>query len=493
MLGMSIPTGLDDRPMFGPKNLPFLILVLFALTAPAAMRAVADGGSPNVVFILVDDLGVRDLGCYGSSFHESPRIDQLAREGMLFRNAYASHAVCGPSRQAILTGRTPARLGVVATTGNIRSTDYTWPERFQEAGYRTCFLGKWHLGDGESVLRHGFDRNIAGGELGQPADFYYPYRSHVRRTTFDVPDMEDGQPGDYLTDALTTKALAFIEDNRDQPFLLYLSYYAVHKPAIPGVWAQGKRELTRHFEQKLKRLPPSDGPLDREVRHGPITTIEALQQRNPEFASQILALDANVGRVLDKIDALGLTENTLVVFTSDQGSVTNSHERVSSAQPYHLGKSWLFDGGLRVPLIVRWPGRVAAGRESALITYNTDLFPTLLDLVGWDPMPKRHVDGVSIAPTLRGGNQSFDRPYYWVYTSLQKSRQAYRCVAYREGNYKLIHWFQLDHTELYDLAADPGETHDLAAERPAKRDHLLQSLMSYPEVAAVVNASYRRS
>lgn len=449
--------------------------------------------TPNVVFILVDDLGVKDLSCYGSTFHESPRIDQLSQEGMRFVNAYASHAVCGPSRQAILTGRTPARLGVYATTGNIRTTDYTWPERFKAMGYQTCFAGKWHLGNAETVGRHGFDVNIAGANLGQPADFYFPYKSHVKRTTFDVPGMEDGKPGDYLTDALTTKALRFMEDNREEPFLLFLSYYTVHKPGIPGVWAQGKREVTEYFDAKLKRqAAPSDRP-DRMVQHGPIKTVEGLVQNNAEFASQIKVLDENVGRVLDKLDELGLDENTVVIFTSDQGSVVNSHERVSSSQPYRMGKSWLFEGGLRVPLIVRWPGQIPTRSESTVFTANTDWFPTIMDLMDWPQQPDSLIDGASIEPELRGNPMSMERPYYWVYTSLQKSRQAYRCVAYRSGEYKVIHWFELNHTELYDLDADPGENNDLAQHLPQVRDTLMRVLMAIPEVAAIVSETYQKA
>lgn len=447
---------------------------------------------PNVVFILVDDLGVRDLSCYGSTFHESPRIDRLSREGMKFVNAYASHAVCGPSRQAILTGRTPARLGVYATTGGIRPTDYTWPERFKGMGYRTFFAGKWHLGEAATVHEHGFDENVAGANLGQPADFYFPYKSHAKRTTFDVPGMEDGKPGDYLTDAITTKALNFVDANHEQPFLLYLSYYAVHKPGIPGVWAQGKREVTDYFKTKLENQPSLDLVRERLVQHGSIKTVEGLVQDNAEFASQIKVLDDNVGRVLDKLEELDLVENTLVIFTSDQGSVVNSHERVSSSHPYHLGKSWLFDGGLRVPLIVRWPGQISRAMESSLVTYNTDLFPTLLDLMGWPQMPNRHADGVSIAPELRGRPMELQRPYYWVYTSLQKSRQAYRSVAYREAGHKLIHWFELDHTELYDLVADPGEIHDLATSHPQIREALWGKLMGISEVAAIVTESFAK-
>ena len=447
---------------------------------------------PNIVFFLIDDMGVMDLGCYGSTFHESPEIDRLAREGMRFDNAYASHAVCGPSRQAIMTGRTPARLGIVATTGKLRNEDFVWPKALQETGYKTLFAGKWHLGDAESVHRFGFDVNVAGARMGQPADFYYPYKSHAKRTTFDVPGMEDGKEGDYLTDAITTKALRFIDENKNTPFLLYMSYYAVHKPGIPGVFAQGKKEHTEYFKKKLAKQSPSGEPTSREVQHGPSTTIESLVQDNAEFASQVKVVDDNVGRVMEKLRELGLEDDTIVVFTSDQGSVTNSQQRISSAQPYHLGKSWLFEGGIRVPLIVKWPGEIPSGTVSKLNTYNTDHFPTILDLLDRPLMPERHVDGVSIKPELLGNSMKLDRPYYWVYTSHQMERQAYRHIAYRDGKYKLIYWYLNDHVELYDLEADVGEQHDLSATLPEVRRDLMAALLKSPGVDDVLNAEYKK-
>ncbi len=455
----------------------------------AALKA---SDRPNVVFFLIDDMGVMDLACYGSSFHETPEINRLAREGMRFTNAYASHAVCGPSRQAIMTGRTPARLEIVATTGRLREEDFVWPKLLQDNGYKTLFAGKWHLGDSESVYRFGFDVNVAGGKMGQPADFYYPYKSHVKRTTFDVPGMEDGKPGDYLTDAITTKALKFIDENKDDPFLLYLSYYAVHKPGIPGVWAQGKKEHTEYFEEKLAKQAPFEGPTDREVTHGPSTTTESLVQNNPEFASQVKVVDENVGRVMAKLKELGIEKNTIVVFTSDQGSVTNSQQRISSAQPYRMGKSWLFEGGIRVPLIVSWPGRIPAGAVSDLPTYNTDHFATMIDLLGMPLMPEHHVDSVSIKDELLGNPMELERPYYWVYTSHQMERQAYRCVAYRDGKYKLIYWFLNEHMELYDLEADIGETNDIGSEYPEIQNRLLGELLRNPHVAKVMEARYEK-
>jgi arylsulfatase A-like enzyme len=429
---------------------------------------------PNLVFLLVDDLGIRDLGCYGSTFHESPNIDRLAREGMRFSNAYASHAVCGPSRQAIMTGRTPARLGVTGIAGKLRSGEVVWPQRLQQTGYQTWFVGKWHLGPHDSVTKFGFDRNIAGFKEGQPADYYFPYKADGKLAIFNVPDMEDGKPGDYLTDALTTKALRLLEQReKKRPFLLYFSFYQVHKPAIEAVWAQGKKEYAAEFRAKLSEHPLR-GPATRVVRHGAAETTETLIQRNPDFAAQIKSLDENVGRIMGKLEELSLTENTIVILTSDQGSVVHGAQAVSSAQPYQLGKQWLFEGGIRVPLIVRWPGRIAAGRNSELRTFNTDLFPTILDLLRLPQRPDAAEDGISIAPELRGHGMASGRPYYWVYPLLREESRPH--IAYRHDDLKLVYWYRDGLCELFDLATDPGELNDLSQTRPDALGDMLRAI-----------------
>lgn len=420
---------------------------------------------PNIVFFLLDDLGVKDLGCYGSTFHESPNLDRLAAEGMRFTNAYSSHPVCGPARTAIMSGRYPARLGVTNIDGKIEGAGMPWPKAFQEAGYATGFFGKWHMGDRESVFESGFDLNVAGCHKGQPSDYYYPYKCEAHPVC-DVPDMEDGEPGDYLTDKLTDKALTFMEDNRDQPFLCYISYYQTHKPAIAP--AQGKKEHVAYFKEKLAAMPEPEGPTTRIEVHGEAETVECLVQRNPEFAGQIKAVDDNVGRVMDTLARLGIAEDTIVVFTSDQGSVCTSEEyMVSTQQPYRLGKAWMFDGGLRVPFLVRWPGHVAADSATDVLTMSTDIYPTLLDLAGLPLKPQQHLDGISIKDALTEDADLPDRSLLWVYDHDHNELGHKASVAIRKGRYKLIYWLANGHTELYDLEADVAEAHDLSQQQPA--------------------------
>jgi arylsulfatase A-like enzyme len=429
---------------------------------------------PNVVFFLLDDLGVKDLGCYGSTFHESPRIDEMAAEGMRFTNAYSSHPVCGPSRTAIMSGRYPGRLGVTNIDGRIEGAGIPWPSVLKNAGYSTAFFGKWHMGDRQSVLRSGFDINVAGCEKGQPSDYYYPYKCEAHPVC-DVPDMEDGKPGDYLTDKLTDKALNFIENCHGGPFLCYISYYQTHKPAIAP--AQGKKEHVAHFKEKLSNMPAPEGPTTRVEIHGEAETVECLVQRNPEFAGQIKAVDDNVGRVLETLEQLGIEDNTIVIFTSDQGSVCTSEEyMVSTQQPYRLGKAWMFDGGLRVPLIVRWPGRIKPGVESDALTINTDIYPTILDLASLPLKPDQHLDGVSIKDVLTEGAKLSERSLIWVYDHDHNELGHKASVAIRRDNHKLILWLADGHTELYDLQADPGEEHDLVQQEPALVASLMEDL-----------------
>jgi len=422
---------------------------------------------PNIVFFLLDDLGIKDLGCYGSAFHESPRINQMAAEGMRFTNAYASHPVCGPSRTAILSGRSPGRLGVTNIGGKIAGAGVPWPKVLQEAGYATCFVGKWHMGSRESVLESGFDVNVAGCEIGQPSDFYYPYRFYDdgRACDGDVPDMADGKPGDYLTDKLTDKALDFVEAHQEEPFLVYLSYYQTHKPRIAP--AQGKKEHVAHFQQKLAGMPEPAGPTTRVEVHGEAQTVECLVQRNAEFAGQIKAVDDNVGRVLDRLEELGLAENTIVIFTADQGSVCTSEEfMVSSQQPYRLGKAWMFDGGLRVPFLVRWPGMVPAGAKSDVVTISTDLYPTMLAATGLPGRPEQHQDGASILPVLCEEKGLPERALVWVYDYDHGELGHKASVAIRHRGHKLIYWLGDGHAELYDSETDVAEAQDLSAEYP---------------------------
>lgn len=428
---------------------------------------------PNIIFLLVDDLGIKDLSCYGSGFHESPNIDKLAAQGIRYTNAYASHPVCGPSRAAIATGKFPARLGLGGIGGTVREGEVIWPRVLKQNGYTTYFLGKWHMGNADSVLQNGFDVNIAGHYAGQPANFYFPYTGTPKGQN--VPDMEDGKPGDYLTDALTEKALKLIADNGSQPFLLYFSYYNVHKPAISN--AQGKKEHVQYFKKKLESLPAADLSL-REDTAGGYSVQSVRAQRNPEYAGQIMALDDSVGRIMDKLEEMGIADNTIIIFTSDQGSMCTSEIGVSTAAPYRFGKSFLFEGGIRVPLIIKWPNHTIPGTTNSTVTINTDLYPTIMDMTGLPKNKDQHLDGISLIDTFKGEQLPLDRALYWSYPNnhLLGHKAA---LAVRKGPYKLIHWPANGNTELYNVENDVSESSDLSKQYPELTSSLLTRLTDW--------------
>lgn len=453
--------------------LRFLIMTAVAagaFWAIAASKPAEAPKRPNIVFLLVDDLGIRDLACYGSDFHESPNIDRLASQGIRYTNAYASHPVCGPSRSAIVTGKFPVRLNLTKIGGAIPQGETSWPEILKQNGYATYFLGKWHMGDADSVLNNGFDVNIAGNQNGQPSSFYFPYKSEY--TKQNVPGLEDGKPGDYLTDALTDKALTLLDKNGDRPFVLYFSYYNVHKPYVSN--AQGKKEHVEYFKEKLKTLPATDLTLRDDVRGG--YTFKSLRaQRNPQYAGQIKAVDDSVGRIMDKLKEMGVAENTLIIFTSDQGSMCTSRIGVSTADPYLFGKAFLFDGGLRVPFIVKWPGRTQPGTTNSTITIHTDIYPTVMDAVGLPQKPDQHLDGISIIDTFSGKILPFERTFYWAFPQ-DHSLGHKASIAIRKGPYKLIHWLENGATELYNVETDISESNDLSKQQPERTSNLLKEL-----------------
>ena len=435
---------------------------------------------PNVVFFLVDDLGIKDLSCYGSDFHESPEIDSLARDGVQFMNAYASHPVCGPSRTAIVTGCFPSRFGVNAVGGSIPKGQVIWPHVLKDAGYHTWFGGKWHLGSAASVKANGFDYNITGCNRGQPADFYFPYKGVPLSQS--VTELSDGKPGDYLTDAITDKALDFLDTHGEDPFLLYLSFYNVHKPAnplgykkgTPTRYVQGKKEHNRYFEEKLAKLAVRERAMQDEAYAGGNVQMATLQ-REPEFASQIKAVDENIGRVLDKLDELKATENTIVIFTSDQGSMATSKIAVSSALPYRFGKGFVYEGGVRVPLIIKWPGHAKPNTKNETVTISTDIYPTVLELLGMPLNPQQHQDGISLAKALNGETLPFDRTFQWAYPH-NHSLGHQASVAVRHGPHKLIYWPNKDRTEVYHVEKDPSERKDLSQTQPELTQRLRKQL-----------------
>jgi arylsulfatase A len=437
---------------------------------------------PNILFILADDLGWADLASYGSDLHETPHLDRLAGEGMRFTDAYAASPVCTPTRVSILTGKHPARLHMTIwreaalERGNRRlleprcldSLDVeenTVAEHLRSAGYYNMHLGKWHVGRAEAYPQaHGFHRNIGGTLWGAPQTFWHPFNgdAYFRDWRY-VPDLEPTGPGDYLTDVLTDKALALMEEQvaARRPFFINLWYHTVHTPI------EGKPALVRHYQEKIT---------------------EKHRQRNPHYAAMVHSMDANVGRLLARIDALGIRENTLVVFASDNGGFNkacklNKELPVANNTPLRSGKGSCYEGGLRVPMIFRGPG-VSRGTCSTPVI-SCDLFPTFLEAAQVDFPPTDALDGRSLMPLLKDPSSELGRrslffhyPHYYPTTS--------PVSAMRQGHWKLLEYYEDRRIELYDLSRDLGEQSNQASERPALARQLKEELQHWrTQVAAL--------
>jgi arylsulfatase A-like enzyme len=436
---------------------------------------------PNFVFFLVDDLGRQDLGCYGSTFYETPNIDRLAAQGMRFTNAYAACPVCSPTRASIMTGKYPARLGITDWIGAPQTpTPYreylpleevTIAEALKEAGYATGFVGKWHLATRDADRakyypdRQGFDVNIGGDNSGSPPTYFHPY-SKGNRSLETVPP--GGKEGEYLTDRLTDESLKFIERNKVRPFLLYLAHYAVHTPL------ESKKELTEKYRAKAAKLP--DAPEPRPV-YGPYKTRQ--RQDHAVYAGMVQSVDESVGRVLRKLEELGLEQNTIVIFMSDNGGLsTVPREGPTCNLPLRAGKGWLYEGGIHEPMIVKWPGVVKAGSECHEPVVSTDFYPTMLDMAGLSLKPEQHADGVSLTGLLKGTGTPDRKAIYWHYPHYHGSGNR-PSGAIRAGDYKLIEWYEDGRVELYNLKDDLSERNDLAATMPQKAAELRHMLHAW--------------
>jgi arylsulfatase A-like enzyme len=429
---------------------------------------------PNVVFVLADDWGWTDAGCLGSPLYETPHIDRLAAEGVRFTNAYAAHPVCGPSRMAILSGRHPTRLGNLGVTGNLALEHVTIAEGLKKAGYHTFFAGKWHLGGGPKLPKgQGFDVSFGATAKGQPSSYFFPYKSTTGRlTSRDVPDLEDGQQGDYLTDALTDKALGFIDQHRAEPFFLYLSHYAVHTPL------QAKEEVVAKCRKKVADLQLETSPVLKDESNGAVTS---QLHNHPVYAAMVESLDESVGRIMARLSELKLDEQTIVILTSDHGGLSTARRGhtqihgITSNLPLRAGKGWCYEGGIRVPLLIKWPGHTEPGSTCESPVTGTDHYPTILEMAGLPLCPKQHADGISMVPLLEGaGGSDAERPLHWSFPHAHGSGTP-GSSAIRVGNWKLI---QLGRRkpELYDLSRDISETTNLSVQMPEKTTELLAEL-----------------
>ena len=453
-------------PMPDPASLRCLLVI--AVLHAAATAGAAD--RPNILFILVDDLGAHDLSGEGSDFYQTPRVDALAERGMRFTQGYATCQVCSPSRASILTGKYPTRTGITnyigARTGeqwrasnrhtthlppeyarSLAASEHTLAEVLRDAGYRTFFAGKWHLGgEGAWPTDHGFETNIGGWDGGSPRGGYFgPYKN---------PNLTAKRPGESLTLRLADETAAFIaghtESHPEQPFLAYLAFYTVHGPI----------QTTENLWAKYRDKATAAGPVDDRFEFDRRLCVRQVQDC-PIYAGMVETMDTAVGRVLDELDRQGLTDSTIVCFTSDNGGVSSGDAYATSNLPLRGGKGRQWEGGIREPYYLVAPGITEAGSTSDVPVSGIDWYPTLLDLAGVDIPAEQQVDGVSLKPLLAGAAIA-ERPLFWHYPHYGNQGGDPSSIV-RDGDWKLIRYHETGAVELYDLARDPGEQNDVAA------------------------------
>ncbi|WP_236980481.1 sulfatase [Membranihabitans maritimus] len=455
----------------------FFLLPFFTLGTLSAQESQSN---QNVIVIIADDLGWSDLGIYGSDLHETPNLDRLARENVRFSQFYSASPVCSPTRASIITGKHPARLHMTThfensgdysessafvhnrrmvkptTVGNLPLEEETIAEIFKKAGYFTAHLGKWHLGNFDYYPEnHGFDINIGGTAWGAPDTYWYPFGgNNYQKQLRYIPGLELGShDSSYLTDRLTDRAIEIIDAKKDQRFFIQLSYYNPHTPI------EGKPDWVEYFKKKVK---------------------PGMKHKNYNYAAMIASLDENVGRIIDKLEIEEIQEETIIVFLSDNGGRIGPYfdwETVANNQPLRSGKGSLYEGGIRVPLIIKWPGRTEGGKVCNIPAMTTDLLPTLVEMNNLKASSDE-IDGLNLATLLENPDFEFGREYlFWHYPHYYSTTTPVNAV--RNGDWKLLHYFEDDKIELYNLKGDIGETEDLTNIYPEKANDLYGKLLEW--------------
>lgn len=438
------------------------LVAVFGLITPLTAAETNPAKPLNVVLILVDDMGITDLGCYGSKFFETPNVDQLAREGVKFTESYASCTVCSPTRAALLTGKSPARLHITDWipgedhpkaklkipdwTKYLPLEEITLAEQLKASGYATISIGKWHLTPGlkegdEAYYpdKQGFDVNIGGYHRGQPASYFSPYHN---------PVLTDGPKGEFLTDREAAEAVKFIEANKDKPFFVYLPHYAVHDPL------GGKPEYIEKFKAKAATMPES-------------------KQHNATYAALVKSVDDALGTIRTALKRLNLDDHTIIIFTSDNGGKM----AYTDNSPYRAGKGSAYEGGVRVPLIVYWPNVTKAGTTEATPVISHDLYPTVLSMTAVKPLQSL-VDGADLTPLIKNTGKLDRDALYWHYPHYHGGGSTPHS-AIRSGDYRLVHFYEDNHDELYKLTDNASESPNIADQEPARTKSLRERLESW--------------
>ena len=452
-----------------------LIFFLFSITFIKAQ--------PNVVFFLVDDLGYMDIGAYNdASFYETPNIDNLAKTGVKFTNGYAANPVCSPTRYSIMTGKYPSRVDATNWFSGTRSGKFksaplhsnmplkevTLAEALKENGYRTAFLGKWHLGPTPEFWpeNQGFDINVGGHNRGSPPGGYFsPYKN---------PRLKNLKDGEYLTDRLAGEAINIINEfhSKEEPFFVYLSFYNVHTPL------QAPKKLVEKYQAKATSINGKEFGPEEQVWPGAKERKVRILQKHPTYAAMVEKMDAAVGKVLSRLDELGIEEETIVCFTSDNGGLSTSEGSPTSNLPLRGGKGWVYEGGIREPFIIKYPSMFKPS-VSKVPVISTDFYPTILNLAGVKAKPKQHLDGVSLTPLLNSPKGTIKRDsIFWHYPHYS-NQGGFPGGAIRSGSYKLVERYEDGRTHLFDLNKDPGESVDIANANRDKVDSMRKELHSW--------------
>ncbi|WP_310560556.1 sulfatase [Flavobacterium sp.] len=467
----------------------FGILILTSFNSCSQKKVVAlenKKAQPNVIFIIADDLGYEDIAAYGSSFYETPNIDKLASNATRFTNGYANCPVCSPSRASFQTGKYPVNTGVTdwikgrkvdpGTTPNDRwivpDTEYdmklsetTIAEALKQQGYNTGFIGKWHLGETEAFWpeNQGYDVNIGGWSAGGPQ---HSKGSNGYFSPYGNPRLKDGPVGEYLPERLTNEAITLLKSNTDKPFFMCLSYYLVHAKL------QAKEEDIAIFKEKRAKLGITEvqefsasQPWMETASGTSKQYKERIKQGNPTYAAMIKALDDNVGRIISYLKQTGTYDNTLIIFVSDNGGLSTAEGSSTSNLPLAKGKGWIYEGGIRVPFIIKSPNSKKASVADMPVT-GVDFFPTIMAYANnLTKFPS--IDGMNLKPFIDEGKVAKERPLFWHYPHYP-NQGANPASAIRLGDFKLIHDLELDSYELYNLKSDIGETKNLASSLPEK-------------------------
>lgn len=472
------------------KTITPLLLTFFTLiSCNKKMTTTHKDVKPNVLFILVDDLGYKDLSCTGSIFYETPNIDGIANEGMVFNRGYAASRVCSPSRASIMTGKFTARHGITDWIGakygeawrdhnrhdkllpanyvhSLPENDITIAEAMKSSGYKTFFAGKWHLGnEGSYPEDHGFDINIGGWDKGSPIGGYFsPWKN---------PKLKNKIEGENLSMRLAKETSEFIKKHQDTSFFAFLSFYAVHGPI----------QTTQNKWKKYRSKAQAKGIKDTGYKMERVLPIRE-EQDNPIYAGLVESMDDAVGLVLNTLRELGLDKNTIVIFTSDNGGVASGDNYSTSNLPLRGGKGYQWEGGIREPFFIKVPWYNSNGASSDYPVIGTDFYPTILDLVGAKRIPEQHVDGRSLKPLLEGKSLEL-RPLYWHYPHYGNQGGEPSSII-QEGDWKLIHYWEDGRNELYNLASDINEQTNLVDQQPEIANKLSDKLNSW---LASVNAN----